>query len=118
MESKQVIPKASLKKKLLGLKQSIINNLNYNSNYVSEDVISSFVKEVVVNEDKYDWKLNYLSEIVNENNIYSEKSLENCNGIFLTRIIVTKDDVERFLANHTEHKCLKLKNPLKIDIYL
>lgn len=118
LESKQVIPKDSLKKKLLGLKQSIINNLNYNSNYVSDDVISSFVKEVVVNEDKYDWKLNYLSEIVNENNIYSEKSLEDCNGIFLTRIIVTKDDVERFLANHTEYKCLKLKNPLKIDIYL
>ncbi len=118
LESKQVIPKDSLKKKLLGLKQSIINNLNYNSNYVSEDVISSFVKQVVVNEDKYDWKLNYLSEIVNENNIYSEKSLEDCNGIFLTRIIVTKDDVERFLANHTEYKCLKLKNPLKIDIYL
>lgn len=118
LESKQVIPKDSLKKKLLGLKQSIINNLNYNSNYVSEDVISSFVKEVIVNEDKYDWKLNYLSEIVNENNIYSEKSLEDCNGIFLTRIIVTKDDVERFLANHTEYKCLKLKNPLKIDIYL
>lgn len=118
LESKQVIPKDSLKKKLLGLKQSIINNLNYNSNYVSEDVISSFVKEVVVNEDKYDWKLNYLSEIVNENNIYSERSLEDCNDIFLTRIIVTKDDVERFLENHTEYKCLKLKNPLKIDIYL
>ena len=40
------------------------------------------------------------------------------NDIFLTRIVITKDDVTKFLEFHKEYRFLRLKEPIKVDIYL
>ena len=119
IKSKSVIPKDLLKTKLHNLKQNIIDNLNYNSNYVSEEVVDMFVKRITVKEDKFDWKLNYLDEILEDDILYDSEILENCDkDTFLTRIVITKDDIDRFLEHHKEYKYLRLKAPIKVDIYL
>ena len=33
-------------------------------------------------------------------------------------IVITKDDIDRFLEQHKEYKFLRLKEPIKVDIYL
>ena len=104
-----------LKNKLQNLKQNIIDNLNYNDNHVSEEVIDLFVKKIIVREDKFDWKLNYLDGIIEPN--LKDELLEDSN-VFLTRIVITKDDVSRFLEYHKEYRFLRLKEPIKVDIYL
>lgn len=64
MEQKRGIPKATLEDKIKLLKKSIEDNLNYNEEYVSDEVIDSFVEKVIVQKDKYVWKLNYLNDII------------------------------------------------------
>ncbi|MBO5348563.1 MAG: recombinase family protein [Clostridia bacterium] len=118
IKSQDIIPKDLLKIKLQNLKQNIIDNLNYKSDYISEDVVDMFVKRIVVREDKFDWKLNYLNEILEDDNLDDENIDDNDNDIFLTRIVITKDDIDRFLEQHKEYKFLRLKEPIKVDIYL
>ena len=115
VKSKVTTPKEVLKNKLQNLKQNIIDNLNYNDNHVSEEVIDLFVKKIIVREDKFDWKLNYLDGIIEPN--LKDELLEDSN-VFLTRIVITKDDVSRFLEYHKEYRFLRLKEPIKVDIYL
>lgn len=116
INSQSIMPKELLKTKLQNLKQNIIDNLNYNANYVSEEVIDMFVKNIIVREDKFDWKLNYLNDLLEEDE--DDNQLNNDNNIFLTRIVITKDDVDRFLEHHKEYKCLRLKESILVDIYL
>lgn len=116
INSQSIMPKELLKTKLQNLKQNIIDNLNYNANYVSEEVIDMFVKNIIVREDKFDWKLNYLNDLLEDDE--DDNQLNNDNNIFLTRIVITKDDVDRFLEHHKEYKCLRLKESILVDIYL
>lgn len=118
IKSQNVIPKDLLETKLHNLKQNIIDNLNFDANYVSEKVVDTFVKRITVREDKFDWKLNYLDEILDSDELSDDNSLESNSDIFFTRIVITKDDVDRFLEHHKEYKFLRLKEPIKVDIYL
>ena len=118
IKSQNVIPKDLLETKLHNLKQNIIDNLNFDANYVSEEVVDTFVKRITVREDKFDWKLNYLDEILDSDELSDDNSLESNSDIFFTRIVITKDDVDRFLEHHKEYKFLRLKEPIKVDIYL
>ena len=115
VKSKITTPKEVLKTKLQNLKQNIIDNLNYNDNHVSEEVIDLFVKKITIKEDKFDWKLNYLDGIIES---ILKDDLTEDNDIFLTRIVITKDDVTKFLEFHKEYRFLRLKEPIKVDIYL
>ena len=115
VKSKITTPKEVLKTKLQNLKQNIIDNLNYNDNHVSEEVIDLFVKKITIKEDKFDWKLNYLDGIIESN---LKDDLTEDNDIFITRIVITKDDVTKFLEFHKEYRFLRLKEPIKVDIYL
>lgn len=118
INSQSVVPKDLLKTKLQNLKQNIIESLNYNSNYVSEEVVDMFVKNVIVREDKFDWKLNYLNGILEDEELSDDNPLEGDKDIFLTRIVITKDDVDRFIEHHKEYSRLRLKEPIKVDVYL
>lgn len=119
IKARSVIPKDLLKTKLKNLKQNIIDNLNFNSQYVSEEVIDMFVKKIVVQENKFDWKLNYLDEVLDDELFFDNEELENIDkDIFLTRIVITKDDVDKFLEHHKEYKYLRLKEHIIVDVYL
>lgn len=118
INSQNIVPKELLKTKLQNLKQNIIDNLNYNANYVSEEVIDMFVKKIIVRDNKFDWKLNYLNELLEDDEDDSDNQLENYSNNFLTRVVITKDDVDRFLEHHKEYRCLRLKDPILVDIYL
>ena len=118
INSQNIVPKELLKTKLQNLKQNIIDNLNYNANYVSKEVIDMFVKKIIVRDNKFDWKLNYLNELLEDDEDDSDNQLENYSNNFLTRVVITKDDVDRFLEHHKEYRCLRLKDPILVDIYL
>ena len=78
-----------------------------------------FVKKIVVQENKFDWKLNYLDEVLDDELFFDNEELENIDkDIFLTRIVITKDDVDKFLEHHKEYKYLRLKEHIIVDVYL
>ncbi len=64
LSSKQNIPKETLKEKIKNLKQSIIENLNFDNNLVLENLVDSFVEKITVYNDRYEWTLNYLNDII------------------------------------------------------
>ena len=68
--------------------------------------------------DSLQKRVNYLNEILEDDNLDDENIDDNDNDIFLTRIVITKDDIDRFLEQHKEYKFLRLKEPIKVDIYL
>ncbi len=46
------------------------------------------------------------------------QQIENDYDVFLTRIIVTKDDILRYSKEIPEYKKARLKKPIIIDIYI
>ena len=50
--------------KLRGLKQNIIDNLNYNETKVSDEMLDSFVDKIIVKKDRFEWKFNFMNETI------------------------------------------------------
>ncbi len=65
LESEKNIPKDWLQEKIANLKQNIIDHLNWNEEKVSENIIDSFVEKIVVQDNRFEWKLNCLNDIIN-----------------------------------------------------
>lgn len=59
------IPMNTLETKLKGLKQSIIEHLNFSAGEISEDIIENTVEYIKVKDKVFEWKLNYLNDIIN-----------------------------------------------------
>jgi len=64
LEQQKGIPLENLEEKIKGIKQAIIDNLNFNTGEISEEIIESVVEFVKVKKDVFEWKLNYLSSII------------------------------------------------------
>ena len=64
LESKRGIPKETLKERLVNLKQIIANKLKWNENVVPEELVDNFVEKITVYNDRFEWKLNYLNDII------------------------------------------------------
>ena len=79
---------------------------------VSDELIDLFVQKIKIKPNHYEWKLNYLDDIF-DNNINNEK-----NDFFLTRILFTQDVANRYLIHSKQFKFFRVKEPIKIDIYL
>lgn len=115
IESVMDVPKNSLEIKLKGLKQSIIDNLNYNENKVSDSMIDTFVDEIIVKEDKFEWRFNFISGF-NDSNEYTI-NIEK--GVLLTSINITQDDaIDFFEKQGIFKKYNKIIEPIKVDIYI
>lgn len=120
LEVERGIPKDTLELRLKNLKKNIIHNLNYTENNISDEIIDTFVEKITVRKDVFEWKLNYLNDMNNElsNSIYNKEEDTNEKGIFLTRIIVTKDNAMEFIENNSEYINVRSDTELIADIYI
>lgn len=104
----------NIKARIKALKQNIEENLNFDKNNISDEMIDSFVEKVVVHKDRFEWKLNYLKNIEN----YTGDKLKEDKGIYFTSIIINKDDIVDY---NNKHNCLKRicqKDNIIMDIYI
>ena len=74
---------------------------------LSEKLIDNYVDKIKIDGDIYKWKLNYLEGIKSEDS-----------NVFLTRVIINKDNLEELKKYKKEYKKVKLKESLIADIYL
>ena len=104
--------KIDLKDYIKKLKNKISKKADYNYG-LNEDLLDLHIEKIIVHKDHFDWKLNSSSDIIKK-----DDELANNNGKFLTRIIVSYDDIVE--VNNKRHllKRIKQKEPLIMDIYI
>ena len=96
LEAQQGIPTDILERKLKSIKQSIIKNLYFEDEKISDEIIDNVVEYIQVRKDKFEWKLKYLNDTIhlrvdgrasdpivnlyeNKKNIPVESSSTSCN---------------------------------------
>lgn len=96
-------PENNINNKILELKK-IINNTLYDSNLnISDKMIDELINKVEVDNDKFTIKLNC-------------SGYNNDESILITKFVITKDDITRFVKNNTSYKKLRIKKPIIVDI--
>ena len=101
----------SLKAKINILKQKVDMSLNIDTNEISDVLIDSIVDKITVYNDRYEWKINYISSSSEEND-------ENNNGVFFARMIITVDEIKRYNDKKKILKKVFQKDPIVMDIYI
>lgn len=87
--------------------RNIVNNSLNTKQLLSDKLIDNYVDKIKVDGDVYKWKLNYLDGIKSEDR-----------DVFLTRVIINKDNIEELKKYKKEYNKVKLKESLIADIYL
>lgn len=101
----------SIKDKINILKHKADQLLDVDINKISDVLIDSIVDKITVHNDRYDWKINYISSLSDEKN-------DNGNGVFFTRIIITADEVKKYNDRRKILKKVFQKEPIVMDIYI
>ena len=100
----------SIKDKINILKHKVDRLLDTDTNEISEVLIDSIVDRITVHNDRYDWKINYISS-------ESIDTTDN-QGVFFARIILTVEDIKRYNDKKKILKKVFQKNPIVMDIYI
>ena len=101
----------SVKDKINILKQKVDMLLDIDTNEISDVLIDSIVDKITVHNDRYEWKINYISSSSEEND-------ENSNGVFFARMIITVDEIKRYNDKKRILKKVFQKEPIVMDIYI
>lgn len=101
----------SVKDKINILKQKVDMLLDIDTNEISDILIDSIVDKITVHNDRYEWKINYISSSSEEND-------ENSNGVFFARMIITVDEIKRYNDKKRILKKVFQKDPIVMDIYI
>ena len=101
----------SVKDKINILKQKVDMLLDIDTNEISDVLIDSIVDKITVHNDRYEWKINYISSSSEEND-------ENNNGVFFARMIITVDEIKRYNDKKRILKKVFQKDPIVMDIYI
>ena len=101
----------SVKDKINILKQKVDMLLDIDTNEISDVLIDSIVDKITVHNDRYEWKINYISSSSEEND-------ENSNGVFFARMIITVDEIKRYNDKKRILKKVFQKDPIIMDIYI
>lgn len=122
---KKVIPREELEDKLSILKKNIVNNLEYNrGDEISDDLIETFVEKIIVEKDRYKWKLNYLKDIYDLNvlkNISTTELNSDSNDFYLTTLTITDDDLKKYrnrIKSCGLERAKKMKDNIIVDLYI
>ena len=113
VEEKSKIPKNSMAERIKLLKQNLLSKLDFDNNNITDEIIDSFVDKVVVHEDKFDWKLNYLNKIVD-----TSKNDKSIKGVFFTRLLITREDIKKYNKKHGITTRVCQQEPIIMDIYI
>lgn len=122
LNSNKTIPREELDDKLTILKKNILNNLEFErSDEISDDLIEMFIEKVIVEKDKFKWKLNFLTDIYNLNGSSDNSNKEKNNDIYFSTIIITNDDVKKYrkrLKTCGLERVKKLQKDIVIDLFI
>lgn len=95
-------PENNINNKISELKK-LINNILYDSNSnISDKMIDGLINKVEVDDDKFTIKLNCGSN--------------NDEATLITKFVITKDDITRFVKENNTYKKLRIKKPIIVDI--
>ncbi|MBE6158434.1 MAG: recombinase family protein [Firmicutes bacterium] len=91
--------------KIRELKKLVNNNLTDENSCISDSLIDSLIQKVTVEKDKFIVKINC-----------GIKSNEE--DVLLTKLIITKDNVDEYQRKHHQYKRLRLKQPIIVDVVI
>lgn len=77
IQRKSNISSNTVSDRILFLKSELRNNLYNKDQFVSEEIIDSFVKSIIVKKELYEWNLNYLGDIIDMKILKKTKSKED-----------------------------------------
>ena len=113
LENKYGIPKDSLKERIKNIKKKVDEHLDNANKSVSDDMLEEIVESITVHKNYFEWKLNYLNDII-ELNINSRQGKSTGNTLYVDEVeLVTQTTSLHKLQLKREkirtHKCDKIK---------
>lgn len=96
LENKYGIPKDSLKERIKNIKKKVDEHLGNANKSVSDDMLEEIVESITVHKNYFEWKLNYLNDII-ELNINSRQGKSTGNTLYV-------DEVELVTQTTSLHK--------------
>lgn len=110
-KSKNVIDD-NLKYKTKAMKENIISKLDYELYGVDNNMIDNIVEKIVVHNNRYEWKLNLISDVTK----YSSNKTEL--GVLWRTVVITEDIVRKYNKSVLHLKKVFQKEPIIVDIYM
>ena len=110
-KSKNVIDD-NLKYKIKAMKENIISKLDYELYGVDNNMIDNIVEKIVVHNNRYEWKLNLISDVTK----YSSNKTEL--GVLWRTVVITEDIVRKYNKSVLHLKKVFQKEPIIVDIYM
>lgn len=107
----------TIKDRVTEIKKIIKDNLDYKRGTLNDELIDTFIDKIVVHNDKLEWHLNYLNNIMN-NEKGKESSESNNEKILLTKYSITLDDVIEYTRFDKDLRTVKFNKPLLIEVYI
>ena len=105
-------PKVDIENKINEIKEMITKRLDNDLYDSTIEMVDTFVDKIIMHNDKFEWKLNCISEIS------KYKEGDNELGIHYGSFIITPDDVRKFAKKHNILKKVFQKTPIVVDIYV
>ena len=111
LTEEKYVPKQTFEQKIKGLKDTILDNFNYKSENMSDELVESFVDKIIIDNDLIEWHLNFIND-----KIISIR--EERKEILIAELAITDDDAIFYSKYFDELKRIKIKEPLRVAIYL
>ncbi len=112
LEVKDENSNIDIKYKIKKMKEQIAMKLDYDMYSLSDGMVETFVDKIIVHDDRFEWKLNCISDI--------SKFMDTGNelGKHYARIVITVDDIRRFNKKSNQLKKVFQKEPIIVDIFI
>ncbi len=94
------------------MKQQIESKLEFDMYSLSSRAVDLFVDKIVVHENRFQWKINCISNITSLDNPSSEL------GKLFAKLVITPDDVRRYNMKLNQLKRVCQKENILIEIYV
>lgn len=105
------IPVQTLEEKIKELKGIILNNFNYKSGDMSDEMVESFVDKIIISNDLIEWHMDFISDkIINKKREREE--------ILIAELAITDDDAIHYSKYWEEFKRITIKEPIKVAIFI
>ena len=101
-----------IKYKIKAMKESITSKLDYDLYGVDSSILENLVDKIVVHENRYEWKMNIISEVTKYNKEKTEL------GVLWRTVVITEDIVRKYNRSVLHLRKIFQKEPIIVDIYL
>lgn len=118
LESKSSISVETIQERGNNLKKTIRDNLNYKKGMLSDELIDTFVDRIVVHNDRLEWHLNFVNDIVKLNNERNNDNVKDNKKILLARMAITIDDVIEYSKYCHDFRTIRFNEPMIVEIYI